>query len=66
MDKEKLIEVTKEAENKSNKSLYEALDDLTIEFDKTKELIVNLTRHLDTVTEMYKIVQSELQKRIKK
>jgi predicted nucleotide-binding protein (sugar kinase/HSP70/actin superfamily) len=66
MNKEKLIEIANDAENKSNKDLNVALTELTTEFDKTKELIVSLTRHLDVVTNLYNKIDSELSKRIKK
>lgn len=66
MDKEKLIEITNDVENKSNKDLVNTLTDLTNEFEKTKELIVSLTRHLDVVSEMYDKVNTELNKRMKK
>lgn len=66
MDKEKLIEITNDVENKSNKDLVNTLTELTNEFEKTKDLIVSLTRHLDVVSEMYDKVNTELNKRIKK
>jgi len=66
MDKDKLIEIASDAENKSNKDLVNTLTELTTEFEKTKELIVSLTRHLDVVSEMYEKVNTELNKRLKK
>lgn len=66
MNKEKLIEITNDVENKSNKDLISTLSELTIEFEKTKDLIVGLTRHLDVVSEMYDKVNTELNKRVKK
>lgn len=66
MDKDKLIEIAKDADNKSNKDLTNTLLELTVEFDKTKELIISLTRHLDAVSELYEKVNTELNKRIKK
>ena len=66
MDKEKLIEIANDTENKSNKDLTNALTDLTTEFEKTKDLIIGLTRHLDVVSELYDKVNTELNKRIKK
>lgn len=66
MDKEKLIEITNDVENKSNKDLINTLSELTTEFEKTKDLIVSLTRHLDVISEMYDKVNTELNKRIKK
>ena len=66
MDKEKLIEVANDAENKSNKDLVNTLTDLTTEFENTKNLIVSLTRHLDVISELYDKVNTELNKRVKK
>ena len=66
MEKEKLIEITNDVENKSNKDLINTLTELTTEFEKTKDLIVSLTRHLDVISEMYDKVNTELNKRVKK
>ena len=66
MDKEKLIEITNDVENKSNNDLLNTLLNLETEFDKTKDLIISLTRHLDIVTEMYEKVNTEIKKRHKK
>lgn len=63
MDKEKIIEIVKDVENKSNKDLTEVVNFLHEEFYKTKNLIIDLTRHLDTVEEMYNKTNSELEKR---
>lgn len=66
MNKDKLIEIANDVENKSNKDLKIASTELENEFNKTKELIVNLTRHLDVVVELFTKVDNELNKRIKK
>lgn len=66
MDKDKLIEIANDAENKSNKDLVNSLNELTNEFEKTKDLIISLTRHLDVISELYDKVNSELNKRVKK
>lgn len=65
MEKEKIIEVIEDLENKSNKDLYETADFLYNEFENTKELIISLTRHMDTVEEMHNKVNSEIEKRSK-
>lgn len=65
MEKEKIIEIVKNAADKPNKDLIESRDTLLIEFEKTKELIVTLTRHLETVEEYYNIINNEIGKRIK-
>lgn len=66
MDKEKILEIANDVENKSNKDLTNTLIELKNEFDKTKELIISLTRHLDVVDELYNKVNNEMNKRIKK
>jgi hypothetical protein len=66
MDKEKLIDVAKDYQNKSNKDLFDAVNLLYDEYEKTKELIIDLTRHLDTVEMLYNNVNDEVGKRLKK
>ena len=53
MDKEKIMEITQDVENKSNRDLFLVENELFEEFQKTKELILDLTVHLDSV-ENYK------------
>lgn len=65
MEKEKIIEVIENLENKSNRDLFGVADFLYDEFNNTKELIISLTRHMDTVEEMYNKVNSEIEKRSK-
>lgn len=62
----KIFEIVNDSENKSNKDLFFALNELTEEFEKTKHLIVDLTRHLDSVEEMYNKINNEISKRVKK
>lgn len=64
MDKEKIVDIVKDVNNKSNKDLFEVRDELMIEFEKTKELIIDLTRHMDNIEEMYNIVNNEIGKRM--
>jgi uncharacterized membrane protein YgaE (UPF0421/DUF939 family) len=65
MEKDKIIEIINDVENKSNKDLLEISNILEVEFDKTKELIIDLTRHLDTVEKLYNTVANEIEKRTK-
>lgn len=65
MDKNKIIDIANDVENKSNKDLFVALDELSSEFEKTKTLIVDLTRHLESVEDLYNKVNKEIEKRIK-
>lgn len=66
MDKKRIIEILSDVENKSNKDLLDCIKILEEEFNKTKDLIVNLTRHLETVQEMHDKAYNEVNKRIKK
>lgn len=63
MTKEKIIEITQDVENKSNKDLFAVENELFIEFEKTKELILDLTKHLDSVENLYNKVIEEIDKR---
>lgn len=66
MEKEKLIEIAKDPKNKSNKDLFVVVNDLYTEFENTKKLIIDLTRHLEVVENLYNDVNNEIEKRIKK
>jgi hypothetical protein len=66
MEKEKIIEIINDVENKSNKDLLATSEILEMEFNKTKELIIDLTRHLDTVEKLFDTVANEIEKRTKK
>ena len=63
MESQKLIEIANDVQNKSNKDLLIVADELTEEFEKTKEFIIDLTRHLDGVESLYNKVNKELEKR---
>lgn len=65
MDKNKIIEIASDVVNKSNKDLFVVLDELGGEFEKTKNLIVDLTRHLEAIEDLYNKVNTEIEKRTK-
>lgn len=65
MDKNKIIEIANDVNNKSNKDLFIVLDELGGEFERTKTLIVDLTRHLEAVEDLYNKVNKEIEKRTK-
>ena len=66
MEKEKIIEIVNDVENKSNKDLFITVNELYEEFEKTKQLIVDLTRHMESVEQSYNRVNNEIEKRLKK
>jgi hypothetical protein len=63
MEKNKILDIANDVENKSNKDLTVVLNELHTEYEKTKELIINLTRHLDSVEILYNKVNEEIGKR---
>lgn len=63
MEKEDIINVINDVKNKPNKLLVSALIELDYEFNQTKELIVELTRHLDNIEKSYNLVNGELNSR---
>lgn len=66
MDKDKIIEIVQNAKDKPNKDLFESRDILYDEFLKTKDLIIDLTKHLDIVQEYYETINTEIGNRLKK
>lgn len=65
MEKNKIIEIATDVKNKSNKDLTKVSEELINEFEKTKKLIIDLTRHLDGVEVLYNRVNKEIEKRHK-
>jgi hypothetical protein len=63
MDKDKIIDISKNVEDKSNKDLTSAKEFLEEEFKKTKSLIIDLTRHLESVEQLFYKINKELDKR---
>jgi len=60
MERERLESILSDLKNKPNKDLLEAEEFLFGEFEKTKKLIVDLTRHIDTIEEFHIKVTNEL------
>lgn len=65
MDSEKLLEIAGDVENKSNNDLITVANELYEEFEKTKQLIIDLTRHMDGIESLYNKVNKEIEKRTK-
>jgi len=63
MEKEKLLEIISDIKNKSNKDLFSAIEILSDEFENTKQLIVEMTKHLDIIEEYYNMINNEIKKR---
>jgi predicted RND superfamily exporter protein len=66
VNKEEIIKIVIDVENRPNSELLTARDILKTEFKKTKELIINLTRHMDGIEESYNKINNEIKKRTSK
>ncbi len=64
MTDEEVLNILKDYKNKSNKHLTDVMDFLTNDFEKTKDLIVKLTYHLDETEKSYNKVFEEYKKRL--
>lgn len=60
---EKIVSIIKEHKSRPNKDLIIAMDFLKEDFEKTKENIIKLTKHLDKVESSYNLVLKEFQNR---
>lgn len=63
MEPKEIEDVVKNVKDKSNQVLGECRDVLEIEFERTKDLVLELTRHMDAVKESYEIINEEIGKR---
>jgi prefoldin subunit 5 len=65
MEKDKLLDIINDIQNSPNKDLFSAIELLNEEFENTKQLIIEMTKHLDTVEEYYNKINNEIEKRHK-
>jgi hypothetical protein len=63
MEQEEIFDILKNYKNKSNKDLINAMDFLTEDFEKTKDLLLKLSLHLDTTEESYNKILKEFKSR---
>ena len=64
MEPEKIKEILKNYKNKPNKDLSLVMDYLQEDFEKTKGLIIQLTKHMDVTEKEYNKVYNEYKKRM--
>jgi hypothetical protein len=64
MELEEIKNIINDYKNKPNKSLVTAMDFLKEDFEKTKELLIKLTHHLDTTEKEYNKIYDEYKKRL--
>jgi len=57
------MEFFKEYKDKPSKEILSVMKTLKTEFDKTKELIVDLTHHLESTEKKFNLLDKEIHKR---
>ena len=63
MDNQKIIEIANDAENKSNKDLFEVEDFLFKQHEVLKNYIVTMTHKLETIENLHSKVLEEIENR---
>lgn len=63
MEKNRIIEIINDIKDKPNKDLLECEFLLFEEYEKTKEIVIELTKHMDIIEEMHSKIISEIEKR---
>ena len=63
IDIEKVGQIISEIDTRPNSDLTRVMDFLQKDFDETKDLIIELTKHLDNIERMYDLVHNEFKKR---
>jgi len=57
------MEFFKEYKNKPNREILDVMKLLKEDFNKSKEVIINLTLHIEEVEKKFNLLDSELKKR---
>jgi len=57
------MEFFKEYKNKPNKDIIDVMTTLKEDFNKSKDLIIKLTLHLEDTEKKFNLLESELKKR---
>jgi uncharacterized membrane protein YgaE (UPF0421/DUF939 family) len=60
---EQVTEIIQNIDSKSNSDLTKVMDFLREDFDETKDLIIDLTKHLDNIEKMYDLIHKEFKRR---
>jgi DNA anti-recombination protein RmuC len=63
MEEEKVLNILQNYKSRPNKDLMFVLDFLKSDFEKTKDLLIKLTHHLDMTEQSYNKVFDEFNKR---
>lgn len=60
---EQVNEIIQNIDSKSNSDLTKVMDFLRDDFDETKDMIIDLTKHLDNIERMYDLIHKEFKRR---
>ena len=63
MKQDEVFDILKNYKNKSNKDLVNIMDFLSEDFEKTKDLLLKLSVHLDNTEESYNKILKEFNRR---
>jgi hypothetical protein len=58
-----LVEIVKDYKNRSNKDLVLAMEKINSEFEETKKIVINLSKHLDRLEKTYNDILIEYKHR---
>ena len=64
-ERDKINNIVNNLNDSSNNEIIYALDFLNVDFEQTKDAIVRMTKHLDTVEVVYDKLLKELENRTK-
>ena len=64
-ERDKINNIVNNLNDSSNSEIVYALDYLNVDFEQTKDAIVRMTKHLDTVEVVYDKLLKELENRTK-
>ena len=64
MEPKEVLNILSDYKNSSNSDLIKVMDFLQTDFEKTKDLIIKLTKHLDVTEQSYNKVFEEYKKRM--
>jgi hypothetical protein len=60
---EEVNEIISDIKNRNNNDLTNVMDFLTEDFDETKQMVIDLTIHLDNIENLYNVILKEYKSR---
>lgn len=63
MEKDKFLDIINNLGDKSNKDLIDVESFLFEEYEKTKGMVINLTKHMEAIEELHAKIVDEIEKR---